>query len=233
MSRLADATWVDAGRGGTLVVPVGSIEQHGPHLPLGTDGMVAEELVRRLETNHPEIWVAPTIWVGASGEHRDFPGTLSIGTPALTTVLVELARSADHFDRVIAVNWHGGNGDALAEAERIASVEGRDLKIWRPDPARALSEAVNDRIPDLHAGWLETSIILSLRPDLVRMDEALPGRVELVSELVEAMRTSGVRAVSENGVLGDPAGSDPAVGACILDSLSSQLIEFYDGARDR
>lgn len=89
---LADARWPQVPEGGLVLVPVGSTEQHGPHLPLDVDTVVAVAVARGLAPALEGL-VAPAVAFGASGEHQDFPGTVSIGTPALTTVLVELGRS--------------------------------------------------------------------------------------------------------------------------------------------
>ena len=116
-TRLGDRTWPTVG-GGVLLVPLGSTEQHGPHLPLRTDTMIAEavalELGERLRATGTDATVAPALPYGASGEHEGFAGTLSIGTRALAQVLVELGRSAGLWcERVAFVNAHGGNVDAL------------------------------------------------------------------------------------------------------------------------
>jgi mycofactocin precursor peptide peptidase len=103
--RLADATWPDVDRrrrqsdDGTLapilLIPIGSTEQHGPHLPIGTDTLVAEEIAGRALHHTDGLLGGPTISVTASGEHAGFPGTLSIGAATTTAVIVELVRSAD------------------------------------------------------------------------------------------------------------------------------------------
>src|SRR5829696_8104302 len=116
-------TWPELGEGATgaagrlLAVPLGSCEQHGPHLPLATDTLVAGALAFRLAAQRTDVVVAPAMPFGASGEHAGFPGTLSIGTDALESVLVELGRSADQFAGVVFVNGHGGNVDALSRAD--------------------------------------------------------------------------------------------------------------------
>ena len=129
-----------------LAVPLGSLEQHGPHLPLDTDTRIAVALAEQLAARRDDVVIAPALPFGASGEHAGFPGTLSLGTAALTTALVELVRSADHFAGVVLVNGHGGNLDALRSATTTLTGEGRRVVAWAP------------RVPDgdAHAGRTET-----------------------------------------------------------------------------
>ncbi|RDH74242.1 mycofactocin biosynthesis peptidyl-dipeptidase MftE [Mycolicibacterium moriokaense] len=184
-----------------LVIPVGSTEQHGPHLPLDTDtriaGAVAQGVAEQLaEVDHESGWmVAPPIGYGASGEHASFPGTVSIGTSALRLLLVEFGRSAASWARrLVFVNGHGGNTEALAAATALLRYEGRDVG-W-------CSCAVKGA--DAHAGHTETSVLLHISPDVVRREEVVPGNRAPLGELLPAMRSGGVAAVSELGVLGDP-----------------------------
>lgn len=221
--RLADARWpeVDAHPRELLVVPVGSLEQHGPHLPLRTDTLVAEAVAARLHAERPGSGLAPAVPIGASGEHAHFPGTLSIGTDALRGLVVELVRHASlHWPGVLVVNGHGGNRDALRGAVETCRTEGRRL------------EVVSLGLPgmDAHAGRTETSLLLHLAPELVRTDLAAPGRTEPVDRLLPALVAHGVRAVSPNGVLGDPAGASAAEGARLLDGLVRLAVAAYDGA---
>ncbi|WP_046302002.1 mycofactocin biosynthesis peptidyl-dipeptidase MftE [Mycobacterium sp. UM_Kg27] len=189
------------GRGMMLLVPVGSTEQHGPHLPLDTDTRVARALAQQLAERSagagagPGTAVAPAIAYGASGEHQSFAGTISIGTEALIQLLLEYGRSACCWaQRVVFVNGHGGNVPALVEAVRLLRFEGRDVA-WLPCAAPGA---------DAHAGHTETSLLLHLSPDSVRFDRALPGNRAPLAELLPAMRDGGVAAVSAVGVLGDP-----------------------------
>lgn len=217
---LADAAWPDVGAR-MLVVPVGSLEQHGPHLPLDTDTRIAVALARTLVTGadsgrQTERLLAPAIAYGASGEHEMFRGTVSIGAEALRTVLVEYGRSACRWaDRVLFVNGHGGNASALASAVRLLRYEARDVAWWTPI------------IPggDAHAGRTETSMMLHLAPDAVRMTEAAPGNTEPMSALWERMRDGGVGAVSPSGVLGDPTGADADEGRRIVGALRADLAD--------
>jgi mycofactocin system creatininase family protein len=134
--RLATARWpdVEAGPRRLLVVPLGSLEQHGPHLPLDTDARIAVAVATRAcagRAGRAGVWVAPPIAIGASGEHADFPGTISIGTEALTLVLVELGRHASlHWPAMLFVNGHGGNVPAINEALKLLRAEGRRCHAW-------------------------------------------------------------------------------------------------------
>ena len=137
--HLAETTWIDAANGDPpplLAVPVGSCEQHGPHLPLATDTIIAEALAGELARRRPDVVVGPTLTVTASGEHAGFAGTLSIGTAAMSQLVVELVRSADWAAGVVLVNGHGGNADAVDRAVATLAAEGRDVLSWWPARAR-------------------------------------------------------------------------------------------------
>jgi creatinine amidohydrolase len=204
-----------------LVVPVGSTEQHGPHLPLGTDTEVAVALADRLAAARPDVLVAPPLPYGSAGEHAAFPGTLSIGAAALELVLVELIRSADAFAGVVLVSGHGGNAVPLTAAVARLCSEGRTVLGWTP------------RVPggDAHAGRTETSLLLALAPETVRLDAAEPGDVRPLAAVIGALRRNGVAAVSPNGVLGDPTGATAEEGERLLDVLAADLIATVDAWR--
>lgn len=197
------------GTSSALVIPVGSTEQHGPHLPLDTDtriaAAVAREVAERLaEADRDCGWMlAPPIGYGASGEHESFPGTISIGNAALRLLLVEFGRSAANWaTRLVFVNGHGGNVEALAAAVALLRYEGRDVG-W-------CSCGVQNA--DAHAGHTETSVLLHISPEVVRLDEMAPGNRAPLADLLPAMRSGGVAAVSELGVLGDPTTATAADG---------------------
>ena len=100
-----------------MIVPLGSLEQHGPHLPLDTDTRIAVAVSHAAAVGRSGVAVAPPVAFGASGEHAAFPGTLSIGTAALVELLVELGRDATrHWGALLFVNGHGGNWDAMSTA---------------------------------------------------------------------------------------------------------------------
>jgi mycofactocin precursor peptide peptidase len=204
-----------------VVVPVGSTEQHGPHLPLDTDTRiatavseaVATELTRRLDS---PVVVAPPIAYGASGEHEGFPGTVSIGSEALRHLLVEFGRSAMNWAaRLVFVNGHGGNLGSLAAAAARLRYEGRDVG-WCPC-------TVGDG--DAHAGHTETSVLLHLRPCDVLTGELRAGNSAPLADLMPSMRIGGIAAVSEVGVLGDPTTASAGDGARLYDEMVRGCLE--------
>lgn len=213
--NLGELRWPELdGRGPRLLaIPIGAVEQHGPHLPLWTDTAIATELVRRIAAERRDLAAAPAIPVGASGEHAAFPGTLSIGHQALRNLLVELVRSADHFAGVVLVNGHGGNLPALRSAVELLRYEARNVLSWSPD-------APPD---DTHAGHTETSAMLALHPEHVRMDLAAPGNTAPLPDLLPALRAGGTAAAAPSGVLGDPTTATPGAGREVLDRWTRDL----------
>ena len=207
--------WPDLGDGVLLVVPLGSVEQHGPHLPLITDTAVASAVAAGAAELLDGALLAPALAYGASGEHEDFPGTISLGTEALTGLLVEYGRSACRWaPRVLLVNGHGGNLDALRSAGRLLRGEGRNVAWY------------SCGLPggDAHAGRAETSLMLHVEPGSVREDRAAPGVTTPIGELLPRLRAEGVRAVSSSGVLGDPAGATADEGADLLARMVHRLV---------
>ncbi|BBY80010.1 mycofactocin system creatininase family protein [Mycolicibacterium pulveris] len=198
-----------------MIVPVGSTEQHGPHLPLDTDTRiataVANSVVEGMADRDDLTWmVAPGIGYGASGEHEGFTGTVSIGTEALSLLLLEFARSASRWaSRLVFVNGHGGNVEALAAATALLRTEGRDAAWCSCSVPNA----------DAHAGHTETSVLLHISPKDVWLDERVIGNRAPLAELMPELRRGGVAAVSKIGVLGDPTTASAQDGARLFATM--------------
>ncbi|MDA8025186.1 MAG: mycofactocin biosynthesis peptidyl-dipeptidase MftE [Actinomycetota bacterium] len=221
-----------------LIIPIGSTEQHGPHLPVLTDSIITNALAEVLAQRRPDRSIlAPPITVGASHEHLHFPGTLSIGNEVLTAMVVELGRTASRFAGTLFITAHGGNVIAIAKAIEILRGEKQRVNAWwptqevlreaalrwtGPDQARGLEH------PDLHAGRTETSAMMALAPDMVHLERAESGGMKDLEQIVPHMINYGVKAVSDNGVIGDPAGSNQEEGAAILGAFSDSLVARFD-----
>jgi creatinine amidohydrolase len=240
--RLADATWPEVAETNAelALLPVGSTEQHGPHAPLGTDSLhaesVAEHAAEQYEQHHDEsVALAPTLSVGVSPEHRAFPGTLWLSADTFRSAIREtIASLAQHgMDRVVVVNGHGGNTDALREVTATVS---------REDDAYAVPftwfEAVGDHSARMgHGGELETALLRHTYPDLVREDRIEEARERAADRWGEWV--SGVNLAhdsvefAENGVVGDPSAGDAELGAELLELAVEALCELLVAVADR
>lgn len=211
---LAARRWPTLPEHPTVLVPFGSTEQHGPHLPFDTDSRIAVAAARAVADSEAGILVAPLVAYGSSGEHQDFPGTISIGTDALVVVTIELVRSLYVWaGRIVIVNGHGGNVEALSRAVPQMRSEGHDVA-WAPCVVPG---------GDPHAGFGETSLMLHLAPDQVDLSSAVAGATESMGALLPRLQSEGVRAVSPSGVLGDPAGASAAEGARLFGLMTADL----------
>lgn len=215
-TRLERTTWPTLdGRRPVVVIPVGSCEQHGPHLPLGTDTIVATTLADRAATRLDDVVVGPPLTITASGEHQGFPGTLSLGTAVVEELLVELVRSADWTGGVVLVNGHGGNHAPVTAAVERVRAESRRVLAWWPRVDGG----------DLHAGRTETALLLAIDPTLVdRVTAASVAAVPVDAATLARLRARGVREVSDSGVLGDPADATVEHGRELLERLTDDLV---------
>jgi creatinine amidohydrolase len=226
VTALADLAWPEIGkiteREAVLLVPMGSTEQHGPHLPVTTDTDIATAIVSHpaIGLRLPQALVAPSLPYGSSGEHDGFPGTLSIGQAATEMVLVELMRSAGTvFTAVVVVSTHGGNVVPVERAVSLLRSEGRDVRAWSPRWQG-----------DAHAGHTETSLMLAIAPHRVRLGSAQPGDTRPLAELLPDLRATGVRSLSPNGVLGDPTSASREDGDRLLAAAVDDLIGFVEAS---
>ncbi len=235
---LERATWTDVADLETnlAVLPVGSTEQHGPHAPLGTDALAAEAVAEAgVDAFDGEVVVAPRISVGISEEHRQFPGTMWVSPDTFRAYVREAVDSlATHgLDRVVLVNGHGGNIDALRE---VAGT------ITRHDDAYAVPftwfEAVGDHSSDMgHGGPLETALVRAVHPDLVReerIEDAREGAADGWGEWVSYANLAYDSAeFTENGVVGDPAEGDAARGDELLELAAAALARLLEAVAQR
>lgn len=217
MSLLGTTTSPEINEAGklTLLLPLGATEQHGPHLPLDTDTRIAQAVADGVALRLEATRVAPAISISASDEHKGFAGTLSVGTRVMSEILIAIVSNAGaEFKRVVAINGHGGNAYALRAATEVCASNGRELEIW------------SVRLPasDAHSGRTETSLMLAIAPELVRLDLAEPGATEPIEELLPKIMENGVREVSPNGILGDPTGANPAEGTRLLAALIDDAV---------
>ena len=228
--NLSELSWpviAELPRKTPIVLPIAALEQHGRHLPVFTDTLLLGEVVRRVQELPiaQQCLFAPVQWLGHSHHHLDFPGTLSLAGRHYIEMLQGLARCwIEHgFSRLVFLNGHGGNIDALRRAVPRLRHEGRDAA-W-------LSCRTAENPRDTHAGHAETSLMLHLHPDLVRVEHAARGCVRPLPQILPAMRDGGVAAVSPSGVLGDPTTATAAYGERLWGSLVADARARLDGWR--
>lgn len=216
------------------VLPISATEQHGPHLPVGTDAMIADgmlETVRRQEGDGPDILLLPPLCVCASLEHCTFAGTLSIPAAMLADQLVALAARvrAAGLVKLVIVSSHGGNVAAMTDAALRARSELGMLTVFLTWGRLGLPDGfvgADERAYGVHGGFVETSLMLHFRPDLVKTDQAqafgsLQERLAADHELLRAYGPVGFGWLAEDlnpaGTAGDASAADPAAGQAIAE----------------
>lgn len=230
-ARLADAA--------VALLPTGATEQHGPHLPLGTDTRAALGVLERLERD--DVVVLPPLAVGVSDHHRQFSGTLSVSSETFAAYVREVVESlAVHgVQKVVVVNGHGGNDDALRRvARRLRQEETAFVVPWNWwSNLGDEHEALFGRDHVGHAGAAETSVISALAPALVDSDafvEADAGAGDVWGvHVAGAMVLDDAADFSENGVVGVPSDGNAEAGARLLDAASADLDALCDWLTSR
>lgn len=220
----------------TVIVPCGAVEQHGPHLPLRMDADHADRLGVLVARRLGRTYVAPTIPVGCSSHHLDFAGTISLANATFESVCRDYCTSlARHgFRRILFFSGHIGNFPVLAEmlprlraavSEPCAVEAFTDSQAWLDAWREAVAQGGEDggKVGG-HADIAETSLMLVVRPESVHMQRAAAGRLGMLTqdELAQMWR-SGLRAVSSNGVLGDPRGASREIGERCLEAITHLL----------
>ncbi|WP_224333559.1 creatininase family protein [Haloprofundus halobius] len=224
----------------TAIIAVGSVEQHGPHLPLVMDTLAGDELSRRLAEELGDAVAAPTIRPGCSGHHMDFPGTITIPPETLMELIRSYCRSLDAhgFEHLVLVPTHGGN---FAPVNTVAPEIARELdaNVVALAELDSLMELMNEGLreagvdyeePVIHAGAAETAMVMAVDEGLVRTDRLELGREGDIS--VSRLLSEGFRAITENGVLGDPREATPEAGEAILSTITDAYVERIEAERD-
>lgn len=207
------------------LLPVGSVEQHGPHAPLGTDLAIATAVAKRAAVSDASMAVAPAIPIGHAVEHRRFAGSLWVAPDTLRAYVREVATSlASHgVEVVVLVNGHGGNVAALEEVAADLTRGGTCTSVaftW-------FDSLVDPPEPMGHGGPLETAALLAIDPDLVsedRIEAAAEGAADRWGEWVGNTNLAvDVDAFSDNGVVGDPTAATAELGEALLAEAANHL----------
>lgn len=226
------------------LVPVGAIEQHGPHLPVAVDALIAEEIARRAAARvqgKATILILPTQQIGKSTEHIAYPGTLTLCSETLTRLWTEIGESVARagLRKIVFLNSHGGQPQVAEIVARALRVRCGMMAVaanwWSVGYPTELVDA-HERRHGIHAGQVETAMMLHLAPDLVRMDRAknfIPAMVEIES-IFERLRMVGpmqigwmAQDVHPEGAAGDATAATAELGAAIVDAVTWRLAELF------
>ena len=201
--KLYELTWKQAKKTlqetSTAIIPVGSNEQHGPHLPVGTDWIVANEIATRLSDRTKAI-VLPVIPYGYAEYHMDFPGTIYLDKETLFILLMNICRSLNKWgiSRILFVNGHGGNMDTLhtvsMKIRKKYGILAAAAQWWEMLPPR-----IDGQITETHGGPAETAIVRAIKPNLVDMDAAFVSKVKSLTKKIETV--SIVQSKFEDGLI--------------------------------
>jgi len=232
--------------GSVLVVPVGSVEQHGHHLPVATDTLLADAVAtgaaERVADEQPTL-VAPPVWTGYSPHHRSLGGTLTADADRLVELLEDVADSAAEmgFDGVLFVNGHGGNGPLVDVAVSTAGEAHPELEVAGVtyfELAEPFADEIRDSEPGgmAHGGEFETSLLLHLRPELVREDEIEGTYLDEPYErggkdLLEGgpvTTYTPFEEYSESGAIGDPDLASAEKGEALYDRICDELADVLE-----
>jgi creatinine amidohydrolase len=239
--QLADLTWPDAeelGDRGDVVglIPTGALEQHGPHLPLGTDFFAADALARAVAEWLPvPVVVTPVSTAGLSDHHLAFPGTVSVSRETFRGWIEAHIAGFERMGirRIAIFSGHGGNFAFIGELAKEYSEKASATRVIAYDDllgfVRVMDEAARtcglEAPPtDVHAGALETSFALAhFQAGLVRDFAGVEGYTAAEDGWMERIWSDGLGALTSSGVLGDPTGATAEAGEAIFDALTAEV----------
>jgi creatinine amidohydrolase len=223
-----------------VVVPLGALEQHGPHLPLSTDSIIVEAVARELARRETNLIVAPCLPIGASSHHAAFAGTVSLSEGTIVGYVHDAVRSllAQGFRYAFLISGHAGNMPIMSKAvsslpaglrQRVGAyvdwpAQRKALHDWATGALGLTPEEVGS-----HAGHFETSIMLYLAPERVNMEAAPVGFIGPVEEATSTLAATGMRSLSSVGVVGDPRGATEAAGKEYFEVFVKTIHDFIVG----
>lgn len=235
----------------TVLLACGAVEQHGPHLPIGTDTYLGTAIAERVALLAGNALVAPTLRPGLSDHHMDFPGSFTLRPETFLALLTDYCTSlARHgFTRIVIFPSHGGNADMMKAhvpwlARTLADRCEVVLSLRLHEGMLRIGEYLADQgvtmgRAGVHAGYSETAMMLAYVPELVRMDEAAPGMTDEAfyapEQVVRSQMESflhGIRSQSASGVLGDPSGADAEIGERLLQMAAESLVQDVTGSTE-
>ncbi|EDY61154.1 MULTISPECIES: creatininase family protein [Streptomyces] len=210
------------------VLPVGSFEQHGPYLPLATDTLVACAVAREIAAAYP-VHLLPPVTMSCSHEHAAWPGTVSISAVTLHSVVQDIAASLRRsgVEALVVVNGHGGNY-VLGNVVQEASARGERMALFPAaedwETARTEAGVVTSLLTDMHAGEIETSILLHTHPESLR-----PGyeTSDFVADDRRHLLTLGMSGYTDSGVIGRPSLGSAEKGKALLESLAASFGTYF------
>jgi creatinine amidohydrolase len=240
--RLEDMNWPDiqvAIEKGftTVVIGVGSTEQHGPHLPLKTDALIGDALAYGVAQQLGNALHAPTIRVGCSEHHLAFPGTISLHASTLKAIIIDYVESlAKHgFKNIILIPSHGGNFQTVKDAICELNETFKDLRIIGYTDLKSFMDfliksskafSVTEEEAGAHAGETETSFLLALEKELVHKDRFTAGYLgPLGDREIKTIFEKGMPSLTENGTLGDPSKATQEKGKIYLEKTVCFLVK--------
>lgn len=235
--RIEELTWPEfegiKERVDTVMIPVGSVEAHGRHLPLGTDVFAPVEIAKRVEERlhrlGVEVLIAPPIWYGHTFVLDVYPGTINVAAEALKAYVREIMKefAAEGFRRIVLLNGHGGNYSPLVLAAEEVAGEFPETEVWLINWWLDFREDILSICSSQgHAGQDETSVMLAIRPELVKMEDA---RGEKRSSKVRVIKKDIGRELFPDGVNDDPSLATAEKGEAILSVVSEKIARLIAG----